>query len=280
MGCEYADTAGGAAMIEFARDRYPLVVEVAEPPTAFNVEARSVLSGLSPGRVFVDRLDAPEALLVWCFGIEGVYLIGKEFPEGFSRRLDEFSRGELKELFSAEGYTSLEISGSTREADQLIQAAFSDRDLKYDEQWVYRSNLQFSASDGDGKTLSVAEALDLDCCDAHLGISRSVEKFWGDADRYRQFGLGYCSAVDGMPVSLCMSAFVDGAVHCVELETAEAFRRQGHATVAAKRLLAECATQGLTVHWDCMAENEGSWRTATKIGLERIAEYRCWYFEL
>ena len=267
-------------MIEFARDRYPLAVEGAEPPTEFNVEARSVLSGLSPGRVFADRLDAPEALLVWSFGIEGVYLIGKEFTVGFSRQLDEFARGELKELLAAAGYPWLEISGSTREADQLIQTAFSDRDLEYDEQWVYRSNLQTSAADVDGETLSVAEVLDLDCCDAHLGVSRSVEKFWSDADRYGQFGLGFCSAVDGVPVSLCMSAFVDGDVHCVELETAEVFRRQGHATIAAQRLLAECATRGLTVHWDCMADNEGSWRTAAKIGLQRVAEYRCWYFEL
>ena len=218
--------------------------------------------------------------MVWSFGIEGVYLIGRNFSEGFSRKLDEFSRGELKELLSAEGYTWLEISGSTRETDGLIQTAFSDRDLKHDEQWVYRSNLQTSALDVDGGTFSVAEALELDCCDAHLGISRSVEKFWGDADRYRQFGLGFCSAIDGVPVSLCMSAFVDGDAHCLELETAETFRRQGHATIAAQRLLAECATRGLTVHWDCMADNEGSWRTAMKIGLQRVAEYRCWYFEL
>lgn len=267
-------------MIELARDRYPLAFEASGPPTALNVEARSVLSGLSPGRVFVDCLDAPSTLLIWSYGIEGVYLVGWNFSEGFSRQLDEFARGELKELLSAEGYTWLEIAGSTREADELIQTAFSDRDLKYGEQWVHRSNLHTSAPDVDGGTFSVAEALDLDCCDAHLGISRSVEKFWSDSDRYRQFGLGYCSAIDGVPVSLCMSAFVDGDVHCVELETAEAFRRQGHATIAAQRLLAECAARGLTVHWDCMAENEGSWRTAAKIGLERVAEYRCWYFEL
>jgi len=267
-------------MIELTSGRYEPVAAALCPPSTLSVEVRSVLAGLSSGRVFADRREDPGALLVWSHGMEGVYLAGTCFPAGFAGELEAFAAGQLRDLLAAAGYTSLEISGTTAEADQLIQTAFAARDLHCCEQWVYRSKPSPSAGKIDGETLPVLEAVNLRRGSAHFDLGRSLERFWGDRDGFAEHGLGYCSVVDGAPVSVCMSAFVDGRVHCVELETAEGFRRQGHATAAASRFVAECQARGLTVHWDCTADNEASWRTACRCGLLRVVEYRCWCFEL
>ena len=53
------------------------------------------------------------------------------------------------------------------------------------------------------------------------------------------------------------------------------YRRKGQGTIAAAAALEHAFNNGLTqINWTCDAENEGSFRTAEKLGLKKIEDYK------
>jgi len=56
--------------------------------------------------------------------------------------------------------------------------------------------------------------------------------------------------------------------------TLPAFRRQGLGTFAVAATIGTCLDHGFkAVGWHCTADNDGSWKTAARVGFERTREY-------
>jgi hypothetical protein len=266
-------------MMELAPGQFSVLKDFARP-SPLTVEARAVIGGANPGWVFVDRLVRPRVALVWAQGMEGFYLLGEHPPPGFAPQLDRFVSTVLEDRLRGIGCSSFEASGGNSECDAVLLRAFAHRQLDHESQWIYRTAAHPIRYQSSGRSVPLVEALDLAAADAPLDVRSTVLRFWASVEKFIEGGLGRCAIVDGMPVSLCMSGFVDGAVHAVHVETAPAHRRQGLAMSTATDFLADCLDRGGTAHWDCMVTNEASWRIAERLGLERVAEYRCYFFSL
>ncbi len=113
-----------------------------------------------------------------------------------------------------------------------------------------------------------------------LKTRERVGRFWRSERLFMDGGLGYCAIEDGRIVSICISGYVDGTVHTVEIETEAGCRQRGLGLAVARAFVAGCLQRGFLVHWDCMQSNTASRNLAERLGLVRADEYRCYYFKL
>lgn len=90
-------------------------------------------------------------------------------------------------------------------------------------------------------------------------------------EQYRKHGLGFVILKDGLPVSGASSyTYYPGGIE-IEIDTQEAYRRQGLATVCGARLILACLERGLYPSWD--AQILWSVRLAEKFGYHFSHEY-------
>jgi RimJ/RimL family protein N-acetyltransferase len=103
-------------------------------------------------------------------------------------------------------------------------------------------------------------------------------RFWPDAAAFVGRGGGWVVEVDGTPAAIAFCAFrVDDQVE-IGIETHQAFRRRGLASVAAATMIEDLLAGGLTPVWSCREDNVGSLRLANLLGF--VVSRRLPYFEV
>ena len=92
-----------------------------------------------------------------------------------------------------------------------------------------------------------------------------------DYETFQQLGLGVLALRQGEPVAgaSSYSRYRDGIE--IEIDTKEAYRRQGLATACAAKLMLCCLERGLYPSWD--AHNEASAALAQKLGYQLEGAY-------
>lgn len=242
-------------------------------PSPYTAEARSVAGGSSPGWVFEDR----SVLLVGSEGMEGFWLFADDAPSDLEATLRDFAQAQGRAVMAEAGCDYLEISSASASCQQALREALSAWDTEEIVCKILRSDSTPAPTPSRSHDLlPVLDVLQSETCiGIGVDVAEKIRLFWGTTERFvRAGGMGFCSMIDGQPVSVCMSAFVDEDVHCVDMETFEDFRRAGHGAAAAGAFRQTCQDAALAMHWSCMEENVASYRLARKIGLVEVGNYR------
>jgi len=249
-------------------------------------EALAVVEGNNPGWIFVDDPHTPRAALIWAHGIQGFYAIGNADCAVFKKELGVFTDEVLHPRLLKLGLNWLEISGN--EAwNTVIENAFAERNLQCSHQWVYTLEsrrykiVTHTTSKDEYQVLRVDPyaTADLFVNNKEFLISKLVQ-FWGDVDPFYDTGVGHVLITGEEIASLCISGFVAGNVHAIDIETGERYRRKGFAEAVARAYIEECAKKQLNLHWDCMAKNTASTRLAEKLGFVKSHEYTLYSFPI
>ena len=270
-------TAIEPAMIEISREAYAPIHRVLAP-SPFSAEVRSVTAGNSPGWVFVDNTAQPSVVLVGSKGMEGFWLFNESCLID-AGSLRAFAEAEGREAMSSVGYDFLEISSPDPDAATALSAALSPWDIDISTCLILRNEPAQTIPDLRPTVISVSECLRRNLSRG-VDLREKIALFWEDPVCFeRAGGIGFCTVSDATLTSLCISAFVDGDVHCVDIETHEPYRRQGHGTAAASGFLRACVESGKTMHWSCMVSNIASEALARRVGLRQICEYQTFSIE-
>jgi hypothetical protein len=244
-------------------------VHYALPRSPNTAEARSVAGGSSPGWVFEDR----SVLLIGSEGMEGFWLFADDAATDLEATMRDFAQGQGRATMAEAGCDYLEISSASANCQRALREALSPWDVEETVCKILRSEGTAPPTPSSPILLPVLDVL-RSGGDAGVDVAEKIRLFWGTAERFMEAGgMGFCSMVDEQPVSVCMSAFIDGDVHCVDMETSEAFRRQGHGAATAGAFRQACQDTAVTMHWSCMEENVASYRLARKIGLVEVGTY-------
>jgi RimJ/RimL family protein N-acetyltransferase len=248
-------------------------------------EALAVIAGNNPGWVFADDPNTPRTALVWAQGIEGFYLVGDPGSTAFLEHLDDYVDRVLKRRLQNLGVAWFEISGGEN-WNPVIENTFERRNIESSQQWVYTLGQKRKAATqpetvGDCRLHRIDRRLlaDLSASNEEL-LHAKLALFWGSANAFLKAGLGYVLACGEEIASLCLSGFVAGNTHAIDVETEASHRRKGYARAVAKAFIAECVERNLQPHWDCMAENVASAQLAEKLGLARSHTYTLYGFPL
>ena len=97
--------------------------------------------------------------------------------------------------------------------------------------------------------------------------------FWSSSKEFLGKGKGYCLLKDGEVAAVAFSAAVSHKQIDIGIETTEKYRRKGLAVVVAKEMVKYAVSIGKEPVWDCNVANEGSRKTAEKVGFQIVAEH-------
>jgi len=92
------------------------------------------------------------------------------------------------------------------------------------------------------------------------------QRFWRDAAQFVAHGGGFSALADGEVAATAFCSFRHGAQLELGIETVPRRRGQGHARLAACRLIDDCLDRGLEPVWACRLENTSSFELARKLG--------------
>ena len=267
---------------ELPQTRFPLIDPLLVSPL-LGIEARAVVAGNNPGRIFVDSAENPRSALVFSLGIEGFYLLGDPGNHPFIDALDSFVSGPITTLAAEWNLEWFEVSGGSEEWNPAMEKAFAGRALNRSTQLIYRlpadSTDPTPTRDRDIRRIDapLLSSPDLE----NLGfIQAKIDQFWTSTDAFLTCGIGFCAVHENSVASLCISAFVADRVHVIDIETLESCRRLDLGHRVGSAFVDCCAQSHLRPHWDCMQVNIPSASLAEKLGFAKTTEYALYGFPL
>src|SRR5690606_20272037 len=191
------------------------------------LEVKAVVEGINPGRIFVDNVASPKTGLVWLGNNDGFIFIGNEENEQFNEQIDHFIETVIKPEALKVGLHWFEAIGNHPNWNKTIEKIFQHRKLGSWNQKVYMLEKQDYRDENEpsikqeysikkiDKTLFTTPLENIDFLHA------KIAEFWPTPDSFFQKGMGFCAVHNEKIVSVCLSGFVVGNVHCVDIETLE-----------------------------------------------------------
>ena len=271
-------------MIELSPEDFSRVIPLLEHPL-LGIEAKSIASGNSPGWIFVDAYEAPQAVLIGSVGLEGFVLAGNPNLDGFVESLNPYVHEVITHRAQEVGWNWLEIAGCSPGWDTAIERAFSDRRLEKEIILINRLQKPLVPEPRvlpNGAALHRLDATfftEPPCKDLSF-IQDKIQYFWPDLDSFLSSGIGFCATQDTALASVCLTGFATDQVHVIDIETLESYRRHGLGYQVGHAFIRHCLEKGLEPHWGCMEENKPSSTLAESLGLSRVMEYSVFYFPL
>ncbi|WP_273834254.1 GNAT family N-acetyltransferase [Guptibacillus sedimenti] len=252
-----------------------------------HLEAKAVIEGNNPGRVFVDHLEIPKAGLIWLGNHDGFFFIGDEQSDVFLQEINNFMDTTIIPEARQLNVTTFIAIGNHSRWNKTIETLFTHRDMNKFKQHVYRlehpKEHHHPSIKSEYQVIKISEALLNDqnhSITNNRFLQSKIAEFWASLNDFLAKGIGYGVVYQNQLVSLCFSGFVAGNVHELDMETIEEHQGKKLGQVAASSVVKECVDKGMVPYWDCEEANQASNAIARKIGLEKIFSYNVYLFPM
>ena len=247
----------------------------------------AVLAGVYPGKIFVDDPAHPQsALLTTHIGDESSgtwgFLAGNPANDPFNRALNQatFDRqvvppdsSILMLTCEPEGWGGyLPIVFAPRPPVSVLRYHFVSRKLTFD--WRAALPEGFAV---EPITADLLTRPDLALPDDIRDTLQKWQTHQPTNERFGDFGFVTLDQTGEVPLisSWATVDFVADGMGDLGFFTQSNYRRKSLGTIAAAATIEHGLNHGLTqVNWTCDAENEGSFHTAAKLGLEKMGDYK------
>ncbi len=255
-------------MKKIKKEQYSNFIQLAQANTCNTVYPMSVAEQVQEGDIYTDDIQTPTYALFW--HVSGfAYLTGKP---------SEAELDEIYKLMKNEDGTNprrfvLELK------DEEVAGYFETKEdvEKHPRYRFCLADPEHRISECESTENEIPTGYELKEVDAELlsRISGRIvpSQFWSSAEEFLENGKGYCLVYDGEVAAVSFSAAVSSKQVDVGIETKEAYRRKGLATIVAKQMVSYVKSIGKEPVWDCDAVNAGSKATAEKVGFEMMAEH-------
>ncbi|ADU29214.1 GNAT family N-acetyltransferase [Evansella cellulosilytica] len=253
-----------------------------------HIEAKAIVEGVNPGRIFVDNMDSPTSGLIWLGNNDGFFFIGNERNEYFNADLNHFIDTVVLPEARKVGLTWFEGIGNHALWDETIKGVFKHRHVDSWDQRVYtlqrkdfKHNVEFTLGE-EYNIFKINDTLFNNTASSIKNIAflhSKVSAFWSSPETFFHKGLGYCAVYNDEIVCICLSGFVVNQVHCIDIETLEGHQGKKLAQNVALAFVEKCMANNLAPYWDCMESNKPSMAVAEKIGLRNVFNYKGYAFK-
>ncbi|MCM3131343.1 GNAT family N-acetyltransferase [Paenibacillus polysaccharolyticus] len=267
-----------------------------------NMEVKAVASGMNPGRVYVDDTLNPQAALVWVQGQSGYQLIADFQNEVFRSELREYMETQIYPTLASLQISDVEIGVEDSRWEAVLEHMAGPSELNDDTQHVYLLNStderiertekikSAKRSSSSRMLIQPVEGTQVIIIDEVLlkddrlnnlsFVTYKIKHFWTNVDAFLKHGVGYVVTREEEIVCICISAFVDGNTHAIDIETLEGHRKRNYAALAAQAYMNECNDRGIRPYWDCSPDNIGSIRLAQGAGLSLDFNYQVYWYSI
>ncbi|WP_067844351.1 GNAT family N-acetyltransferase [Amphibacillus sediminis] len=246
------------------------------------LEAQAIVTGVNPGRIFVDNTTTPKSGLIWLGNNDGFIFIGDESNERFNKELNDFIDQVITPEAKRIGIEWFEMVGNHPKWNNTIELLFKHRKLGSWLQRVYmlrEENYRHERVPMLEQGYKVHKITKLLFENNNNSIENidflhsKVLEFWRTPDSFFAEGIGYCIVHNNEIVSVCFSGFVFENIHCIDIETLEAHQGKKLAQKIAHSFVKDCFENNMVPYWDCMEVNEPSIAVAENLGFSNIFKY-------
>lgn len=238
---------------------------------------QAICQGYCPGRIFVDRRDHPQLILIWSslgyYFISGNPTFGHDFYE--ASRL-------LREVFvpasQAGGENSFILVPAHDGWKELLPDLLPGREVIE----IYRRPFQFENAQFNSLgrwQAGLPPGSQLRILDPALTNRLGAPPGWFSPEAFLAHGLGVALFMDDEIASLCTSIFASDEQMEIDIHTEEKHQRKGFAVLVASAFIEECLLRGKQPNWECFWENQASTTLAEKLGFQAEADYPVYYWE-
>lgn len=245
-------------------------------------EAYSVIEMYTPGVVFVDNITLPRIAIVYSQGMAGFYLLGevedKEYFNSIKNKIFFIISLFAKNI----GLESIEISAESSEGNKRIEELFDNSSLKYEYQLVHETcYLEKRIEEtGDFEILFVTRELDLDQFINKEFFMKEIKRFWGNIDKFYEFGQSTILVKDNMILSICYTGSIYRKRQTMGIITHGDYQGNEYAYKVGYVLIRKLRKDGILPYWDCMKDNTSSLNLAEKLGFIITNKYRCYWINI
>ncbi|WP_408894471.1 GNAT family N-acetyltransferase [Paenibacillus taichungensis] len=261
-----------------------------------NIEVKAVVSGLNPGRIYVDDAANITAALIWVTGQNGFQLIGDARSEPFLNELEEFMKEHIEPELLRLNIHTVEVGVADESWEDVLHHMAANKELHSDIQHVFTLDSDQGMTEhlshpciheGYASQNEVVRLLKLDEALLKAGkfnnlsfLKDKVSRFWDNIDEFLEHGFGYIAVQGEDIMSVCFSAFISDQWHAIDIETIEAYKRRNYGARVARAFVEECRIKGIHPYWDCSPDNAGSICLAEGVGMSLNFDYRVYWYNL
>jgi GNAT superfamily N-acetyltransferase len=238
---------------------------------------QAICQGYCPGRIFVDRREHPQLILIWS-GL-GYYFIAGD--PALSHNLVAASQ-VLREVFvpasQAGGENSFILVPAQDGWKDHLPNLLAGREVIE----IYRRPFQFALAKFQAQPAwqdRIPAGCRLQIMDAALTEKLGAPPGWLSPEAFLTHGLGVALFAGNEIASLCTSVFASTERMEIDIHTDEKYQRKGFAALVASAFIEECLLRGKQPNWECFWENQASTTLAEKLGFHVEADYPVYYWE-
>jgi RimJ/RimL family protein N-acetyltransferase len=227
----------------------------------------AVIAGNSPASVWADNVVAPQTALIWdghhCVYLAGALVQVAAWSALLRREIMPRGRGMLKAYVTAEAAATVFGGYALQRRERVLyrggQLAISD--------WPSRLSAEFRISAINDRFA------ELDRLNNFADVTAEIESGWHSVADFRRTGFGFAAHDDETIVCWCTAEYVSDGQCGVGIETVEAYRGRGFATLTASAFVEHCVERGVIPHWDAWTSNLPSAAVAEKVGFRKSETY-------
>ncbi|MUK89494.1 GNAT family N-acetyltransferase [Ornithinibacillus sp. L9] len=252
-----------------------------------SVEVKAVVSGVNPGRIFVDHPNFPSTGLIWLGNNDGFYFIGDENNDAFNHELNSYIDSVIIKEAKKVELAWFEGIGNHPQWNKTIERIFKHRKLGSWNQRVYTINIEDFREKIDPEiekeytVFMINKSLfENDSIKNNDYLYSKILETWPSLDAFFSKGVGMCIIHQQEIVSVCISSFVFENIHCIDIETINNHQGKKLAQKVAYRYVKECFERGIIPYWDVMETNKPSITVAEHIGFTKDFQYVGYEFTL
>ena len=232
----------------------------------------AVIEGTLKGRVWVDDLGAPSAVLVWT-GTECAYLAGGEENGEFHQALRQLAVETIMPAAQAAGCEYLSLFSFPDSYAPTLEKLFGAQaplrtplsTFDFDNATFFERHGEPGAQPAAPLRLKRIGAEELRNPE-HAYLTEQIASYWDSVERFLDEGRGYCIVAGEGTVSWCyVQAYGHGA-QTIDIWTAPSHRRQGLGTLVGAAVIKRSLREGYNPFWICDRENAGSRKLAERLG--------------
>lgn len=249
------------------------------------IEAKAIIAGINPGRVFVDDVSTPTTGLIWLGNNDGFIFIGDENNEQFNQEINAFLDDVIAPEAKEVGLAWFEGVDNHEEWNPMIESLLAQREVG---SWLQRVYILQEEDYQPNLEPLLAQGYTIHKMDEVLYNNKAmknieflhvkIDEFWSSPQHFFNEGIGYGIVYNNEIVSVCFSAFVVENTHCVTIETLKEHQGKKLAQITAHRFVKACFEQHMVPYWDCMEGNKPSVAVAESLGFSNTFNYKGYEF--
>lgn len=242
------------------------------------LEAKAIVEGINPGRIFADDVEYPASGLIWLGNNDGFIFIGNERNERFNSNLNDFIDHVIASEAKKVGLCWFEGVGNHGKWNEILEKIFEYRQLG---SWTHKV-FTLDKNDYNSCKINIEEGYEVvkireifyDKKIKNLAfLHTKILEYWSTAESFFLNGIGYCVVYKNEITSICFSGFALNHIHCADIETVKEHQGKKLAHIAARAFAEDCLEQRFVPYWDCMESNKPSAAVAEKLGFKNVFNY-------